>query len=70
MFNGVMASNTQIMSSVLSTSPELSYIVGFFNSELNGSGVVNNSRNMPLWQAIEELSENITVSLFSSREYL
>jgi hypothetical protein len=69
--SGVLISNIRILSSCLSTSPELGDIVGAmtqFSADPNAPSI--SSSNVPLAQAIQELSQNITMSLFSSPDYL
>ncbi|KAE9373165.1 hypothetical protein N431DRAFT_534408 [Stipitochalara longipes BDJ] len=60
---GALISNTRILSSFLSTTPELQHVASFF-------GGSNSTSNTSLSQSIEELSQSITISLFSSPKFL
>jgi hypothetical protein len=60
---GTLISNTRILSSFLSTTPELQHVASIFSSS-------NSTSNTSLSQAIEELSQSITISLFSSPSFL
>ena len=60
---GALVTNTRVLSSSLSTTPELQPLSSLF-------GGSNSTSNTSLSQAIEELSHSITISLFSSPKFL
>ncbi|KAL2060789.1 hypothetical protein VTL71DRAFT_8841 [Oculimacula yallundae] len=72
MYSGVIASNTEVLSSSLGSTPEL----GPFSTLQKASSddpeapAVDYSHNVPLAQAVQDLSINVTLSLFSSPEFL
>lgn len=71
-YAGVVSYNSQVLSSSLAITPELSPIATLQKSLSADprAPVVDYSLNTPLAQAVADLSINVTLSLFSSPEFL
>lgn len=70
-YNGVKSTNTQVLSTPLANTAELQSILTTANElSVSTSAPTTSNSNYSLASAIEDMSRNITISLFSSSLYL